>query len=168
MLFLENPSDNFTAWAGEPIGGIVYPRSIEALWSAQELADLGLYLPIDPGVPDGKIATGFSVARVDGVVTFVYTLEDAPPPPFTDLSRPAFIFMMGKLGITKQQVYDLIDAMPEATQEEADAKALARIVFDEQQTFARDNALLATLTAAAGLTSEQVDDAWRIGEGLSW
>lgn len=93
---------------------------------------------------------------------------ELPPAPFRDLSRPAFLFMMGKLGITKQHVYDLIDAMPDGTSEEADAKALARIVFDEQQTFKRDNALLAALSGAAGLTSEQVDDAWRIGEGLSW
>ena len=71
--------------------------------------------------------------------------------------------MMGKLGIDKATVYGLIDQMPYG-----DEKTLARIVFDEQQSFARDNALLATLTAAAGLTTQQVDDAWRIGESLTW
>lgn len=163
MLYREITPNTFAPWSGGAISEVVYPLAIETLWSAQELADIGLYVPVDPGVPEGKIATGFTVERVDGVVSKVYALEDAPPEPFGDLSRPAFIFMMGKLGITKQNVYDLIDQMPDG-----DEKALARIVFDDQQTFKRDNALLATLTAAAGLTSEQVDDAWRIGEGLSW
>lgn len=163
MLYHEITPETFLPWSGAPINEVVYPLAIETLWSAEELADIGLYAPRDTGVPDGKVATGFTVERVDGVVTKVYALEDAPPEPFGDLSRPAFIFMMGKLGITKQNVYDLIDQMPDG-----DEKTLARIVFDEQQSFARDNALLATLTAAAGLTTQQVDDAWRTGESLTW
>ena len=168
MLYLETSENTFTPWRGEPLNDVIYPLSIETLWSPEDLAAEGLYIPVEPEVPAGKIVVSFTVERVEGVVTKVYTLEDEPPEPFRDLSRPAFLFMMGKLGITKQHVYDLIDAMPVGTSEEADAKALARIVFDEQQTFKRDNALLAALSGAAGLTSEQVDDAWRIGEGLSW
>lgn len=163
MLYLENPPNTFTAWHGEPLNDVIYPLAIEALWTPEDLAAEGLYIPVEPEVPEGKIVVSFTVERVEDVVTKVYVLEDEPPAPFRDLSRPAFLFMMGKLGITKETVYGLIDQMPDG-----DEKTLARIVFDEQQTFKRDNALLATLTAAAGLTSEQVDDAWRIGEGLSW
>lgn len=163
MLYLESGDGAFTAWTGLPVADVMYPLSIEGLWSDEELAAIGLFKPVDPGVPEGKVAISFTVERVEGVVTKVYVLDDAPPPPFENLSRPAFLFMMGKLGIDKETVYGLIDQMPDG-----DEKTLARIVFDEQQSFARDNALLATLVAAAGLTTQQVDDAWRIGEGLTW
>lgn len=89
--------------------------------------------------------------------------EAAAAPPLADLSRPAFLFMMGKLGISKQDVYDLIDQMPDG-----DEKTLARIVFDEQQTFRRDNTLLVALANQFGLSEKQIDAAWRIGENLVW
>jgi len=88
----------------------------------------------------------------------------APPPaPFQDLPRPSFLFMMQKIGITETQAEGLISEMPEG-----DTRDLALIVFRNQQTFKRDNSLLNTLTAAAGLTSEQVDTAWRAAEQLTW
>lgn len=92
----------------------------------------------------------------------------APPVPLQTLSRPAFLFMMSKIGVSKQDVYALINAMPEETTEQQDAKTLARLVFDETQFFKRDNALLNTLATAKGLTEEQVDAAWRQGQALKW
>lgn len=86
-----------------------------------------------------------------------------PPSSFKDIPRPSFLFMMSKMGITETQVEGLIGQMPEG-----DARDLALIVFKNQQTFKRDNSLLNTLTAAAGLTSEQVDTAWRAAEQLTW
>jgi hypothetical protein len=122
------------------------------------------------------------VQRNSGVVTGLYAnaqpgyaeewLEDAnaevvvfrnPPAPFRDIPRPSFLFMMSKMGITETQVEGLIGQMPAG-----DARDLALIVFKNQQTFKRDNTLLQTLTAAAGLTSEQVDTAWRAAEQLTW
>ena len=88
---------------------------------------------------------------------------EAPPVPFKDIPRAAFLFMMSKMGITETQVEGLIGQMPAG-----DARDLALIVFKNQQTFKRDNSLLNTLTAAAGLTSEQVDTAWRAAEQLTW
>lgn len=84
-------------------------------------------------------------------------------PGFRDIPRPSFLFMMSKMGITEAQVEGLIGQMPEG-----DARDLALIVFKNQQTFKRNNSLLNTLTAAAGLTSEQVDTAWRAAEQLTW
>jgi hypothetical protein len=82
---------------------------------------------------------------------------------FRDIPRPSFLFMMSKMGITETQVEGLIGQMPAG-----DARDLALIVFKNQQTFKRDNTLLQTLTAAAGVTSEQVDTAWRAAEQLTW
>ena len=90
MLYKEI-SDNFAPWGGEPIDGIKYPMNIEAVWSAQELIAIGLYLPVVPVIPDGKVVTGSSVARVDGVVTYVYTLVDAPPDPTPQEKLDAFL-----------------------------------------------------------------------------
>ena len=89
--------------------------------------------------------------------------EANKPKPFRDIPRPSFLFMMSKMGITEAQVEGLIGQMPAG-----DARDLALIVFKNQQTFKRDNSLLQTLTAAAGLTSEQVDTAWRAAEQLTW
>ena len=109
----------------------------------------------------------------DGPVAFVRnggTIQPyvAPPVPFKSLSRPAFLFMMSKIGVTEQAVEQLIAAMPEGTQAEQDAKALALIVFKNTTTFERTNQLLNTLTAAYGLTSDQVDAAWRAAEQIVW
>jgi hypothetical protein len=95
-----------------------------------------------------------SQAEIDAVLS---------PVVFREIPRPSFLFMMSKMGITETQVEGLIGKMPEG-----DARDLALIVFKNQQTFKRDNALLQTLTAAAGLTSEQVDTAWRAAEQLTW
>ena len=89
--------------------------------------------------------------------------EANKPRPFLDIPRPSFLFMMSKMGITETQVEGLIGQMPAG-----DARDLALIVLKNQQTFKRDNAMLNTLTAAAGLTSEQVDKAWRAAEQLAW
>lgn len=90
MLYRETPQ-GFVGWIGEPIDGIKYPLNIEFLWNPQELADIGLYLPAVPAIPNGKIVTGESVARVNGQVTYVYTLEDAPPPPTPQEKLDAFL-----------------------------------------------------------------------------
>lgn len=87
----------------------------------------------------------------------------APPEPLRDIPRPSFLFMMSKMGITEAQVEGLIGQMTAG-----DARDLALIVFKNQQTFKRDNTLLKTLTAAAGLTDAQVDTAWRAAEQLIW
>lgn len=90
------------------------------------------------------------------------------PPRLRTLSRPAFLFMMNKIGVTEAQVEALIAAMPSGSEAEADAKALALIVFRNQQTFNRDNPLLQSLTAAAGISDATVNAAWKAAESLVW
>ena len=77
MLYLENPADTFTAWSGEPINDVRHPRTIEQVWSDEELATIGLYRPASPDpVPEGKVSISQTVQRVDGVVKVVLTLAD--------------------------------------------------------------------------------------------
>lgn len=82
-VYLETVPGTFAPWAGEALNGIRYPRSISN-WSAEDLAAIGLYVPkpADP-VPEGKVVTGQSIQRVDGVVKWVCELEDAPVPVVT-------------------------------------------------------------------------------------
>jgi len=108
-----------------------------------------------------KEALATATAEID-------VLKNPPAPEFPSLSRPAFLFMAKKLGMTEVAILTLIAAMPEATEEEQDAKDLAEIVFKNQQSFKRTNALLVNLVAASPLTEEQVDTAWRQAESISW
>lgn len=84
MLYRET-HQGFTAWTGEPIGDIRYPYNIEELWTADELATIGLYKPVEPPVPVGQVVTGRTVQRVNGVVTFVYQTSAAPGPTKEDV-----------------------------------------------------------------------------------
>lgn len=76
MLY-KRTGNTFAPWNGEPIGGIQYPTNIESLWTDSQLAVITLYKPIAAdSIPTGKYSTGQSVALVNGVVKYVYTLAD--------------------------------------------------------------------------------------------
>jgi hypothetical protein len=77
-LYLET-SEGFKEWKGEPIDGKRHPLNIESVWKPDELAAIGLYAPVDPGVPPGKVVVGERIARERGQVVKVYQFEDAPP-----------------------------------------------------------------------------------------
>lgn len=87
MLYREHPPGTFARWNGEPINGIAHPRSIEQRWSEAELAAAGLYVPVRPDVPEGKLVVSETVQRVEGVVQFVYELEDQPAPTSEDVNE---------------------------------------------------------------------------------
>lgn len=78
MLYLEGPKDVFTYWTGQPIEGVVHPTSIESLWAKKDLEAVGLYVPVEPPVPEGRTVASFTVERVNDVVAKIYVLEDAP------------------------------------------------------------------------------------------
>ena len=58
--------------------------------------------------------------------------------------------------------------MPGTTQTEVDTRDIALLVYENQQSFERDNALLKSLVAVSPVTSEQIDAAWRMGEQIKW
>ena len=83
-LYLEERG-NFRPWDGrEKIRNVTYQPNIGDLWSADELAAIGLYEPATPPIPVGKVIDSKRVQRVNGIVTYVYTFTDgqtAPPDP---------------------------------------------------------------------------------------
>jgi hypothetical protein len=81
MLYQETATE-FVLWNRMPINGIVHHPSIEQEWSAEELAAIGLYIPVEPEIPEGYHSVSFEVQRIDGVVQFVHTLAaDEPDDP---------------------------------------------------------------------------------------
>lgn len=50
------------SWAGEPIDGVRHPPNIEQLWSAQELAAIGLQVRVPPPPSQVDPATLFASA----------------------------------------------------------------------------------------------------------
>ena len=153
MLYLEHPSDIFTAWRGEPIADIVYPAAIESLWSEQELAAIDLYSPVDSGIPEGKVSTGVTVQRLNGVVTMVYALEDAPPPPLPDLAPWQFRAML-RLSGKEDDLLAFLDNLPEPARTVAKAKLEYTLVFH------RDNDLVLAVQQALGLSDQELDGLW--------
>jgi hypothetical protein len=80
MLFFAD-NDAYTQWIGQAINGVRYPLNIDGLWSDEDLSAIGLLRAVDPGIPDGKNSLSFTAQLVNGVLTVVYDLEDAPVTP---------------------------------------------------------------------------------------
>lgn len=154
-LFFEHEG-GWVEWTGQPINGVRHPSNIESIWNAEDLNAAGLYVPVTPTVPSGQIVTHKVVQRVDGVVTWVYTLESAP---LRDLNRIQFEFMVEKLRLS-DAIDAAIEAMPETTDVEDSAKIMARVLFRSGDRFERTHPLFSVLAPAIGLTEEQIDQAW--------
>lgn len=151
-LYLKT-ADGYVAWLGEPIDGVRHPLSIETTWSEQELEAVGLFVPTpaDP-VPDGKVSTGLTVEDVGGRPAYVHQLQDRALEPLT--ARQLRLGLLA-IGIKPADVAAAIAALPE---EQRDA---AGIEWDYASEYRRDHTLIATLGASFGLSTEQIDAAWR-------
>lgn len=165
MLYKET-QEGFAPWnPAEPIGDVRYPPNIGQLWSAAELAALGLYAPApaDP-TPEGKIATGTTVQRVGNVVKFVNTLADAPVPTPADTPLTMRQLRLGLLligGFSASFIQDAINAIPDATQ-----RGVAQIWYDESATVEWGHPMTQQLIAGAGLTTEQAAAMWTQAKDL--
>lgn len=168
-LFLET-ADGFAAWDGsQRINGIAYQPNIGALWSADELAAVGLYSPAVPSVPTGKVVTSSRVARVDGVVTYVYTLEDAPgsvDAMFPPLQPWQFWSIIELSGVGEQALYDAIDLINDA---EFKVKAKRKLANPPGGVFTRSDPLFSNsfLMMQLSLTKEAIDALWTQGLALT-
>ena len=77
-------TDTLLPWnIKDRLGGILYPRNIEKVWTTAELAEIGLVKMIPMPLPDGWRRTGPSEYFIDG--TEVYPTELIPPPTQAEL-----------------------------------------------------------------------------------
>lgn len=156
MLYKETP-DGFVLWTGEPIDGVRHPMNIEDLWTPQELADVGLYVPVETAVPEGKIAVSTGVYRVNGVVQYVHTLEDAPPPNPADYPLSDRQLRLGLIlaGFNLATIQAAIDAIPDAMQ-----RAIAQVWWDRSIQTHWEHPMTQTLIGLVGLTQQQAAAMW--------
>jgi hypothetical protein len=163
MLYIETQA-GFSPWSGAPIGGVVYPLAIEQHWTTQELAAFNLYKPQDADpIPPGKRAVSTAVQRVGGVVKFVHTLEDVPPPAPSDQPLTKRQLRLGLLqnNILPSAIRAQLEAIPDPIQRE-----VALTWFDFTDMIEWDHPQTQALMSAVGFTPEQAahmwTEAWRI------
>ena len=66
-------------------------------------------------------------------------------------------------GVTREQIRQKIEALPEETQKQQTAKELARIDFDEALEFYRGNTLINLIGEQLGYTPQQLDTLFKTG-----
>jgi hypothetical protein len=130
--------DTQEIWRGQAINNVAHPRNIEQLWTADQLAAIGLEVvpPPEPVPPSTDPA-------------------DYPLEPFQ------FYAMLDILGKTAQ-VEAAIDGIQDTTQ-----RAVAKAKFKHSTRFHRDNELFAMLAPAVGLTDAEIDAAWMAAKDIS-
>lgn len=163
-LYLDT-AGSFTQWLGEPLDSIRYPMNIEQLWTAEELAAINLYIPAQPGIPADKTVASTKVERIDGVVTYVYTLEDkqlAEDELHPPLEPWKFWAALALNGISKEQIVAAIDSIddPEAVTFKVMAKA--KLDHPPGGLFYRSDPLFhnAFLQMQLHMTGEEIDAVW--------
>lgn len=126
-----------------------------------EYAGIG-YWPIQPAEPTPvyKVAVSRAPAFVEGVLTWVEVLEDAPPPPFPTLKRKELRSALVSIGIFAGDVTAKISEIADPT-----AREFALIDWEDTQDYQRDHPLVDTLAAGFALPTEQVDTLWRWAAG---
>lgn len=96
--YLETP-EGFVPWNGEPIDGVIHPRSIETLWSSEELEAIGLFNPEDLyEVPEGYRVVSRTLTRVNGEVVWAYVVEPIPARTPADIDLTARQLRLGLIG----------------------------------------------------------------------
>lgn len=159
MLFYQL-NGAYAEWKGEQVSGIRHPANVESLWTEQALNAAGLFKAVEPEIPDGKVVTGRTAELVNGVLTVVYQLADAPLPPidtrFPPLEAWKFWAIIDIAGLTTA-LNGAIDAIPDAA-----VKAVAKAKLQKTTKYFRSDALFsnAFLLSQLGMTSTQIDALW--------
>ena len=157
MLYRQTP-EGYVPWTGGIIGGVVHPPIIESLWTADQLATIGLYVPAAAdAVPEGKRVVSTDVRRVNSVVKFVHTLEDIPAPHPSDLGLTKRQLRLGLLqaGILPSAIRATLDGIQDPIQRET-----AVTWFEYTDLIHWDHPQTQAMMALAGFTEEQASAMW--------
>lgn len=143
---------------------------IDAVWPAWAMVDPDTMrvtnVEFDPSrlVPDNKIVLGVDAPHTELSVGMIYdggTLLPAPPPPLPAITARQFRLGLLDAGITPVAIDNAINNMTDEL-----ARARAQIEWEYATSFVRTHPLVATLSAALGLTPEQVDTMWAAAVNL--
>lgn len=163
-LYLETVNGDFIPWTGAPINGVRHPPSIEHAWTAEALAEIDLYSPVETAVPSGKMVTSTTVQRVSGVVKYIYTYADIPTPdpsefPLTDRQLRLGLIMNG---ISLEVIDAAINSIADPTQ-----RAVAKVWWDRSISIEWNHVMTQTLIELVGITQEQAAAMWIAARNIS-
>lgn len=168
--------DTLQPWNGERLSGIAYPANIEQLWTADELAAIGLAVPQPFTAPAGFHATGSPrYALDDGQVKTVYDTEpDVALVPET-LTRWQFFTVAAMQAIISQD--DALAAVQTGTLPKPFADFIATLPAEQQfparmllagtSEFNRHHPFVEAFLTAKGMTDVQADAIWIEGAALT-
>lgn len=92
--------------------------------------------------------------------------EVLPASPLTkSLDRIQFEFMVNKLGLTIGQIEAAVDSVPTLSDDE---KTLAKVLVRSGTKFVRDHPFMQLVPPLAGVTEQQLDEAWAAGTEVTW
>lgn len=86
-------------------------------------------------------------------------------PMMRDLNRIQFEFMVEKLGLGPA-IDAAIAAMPGGSEDQENAKIMAKVLFRSGQRFERSHPLFDALAPAVGKTPREIDAIWRQAASL--
>lgn len=150
-LVIETSPNTFDFFRGQPIDNIVWSPNIENVWTQEELEEKGLYVVFDPGIPAGKTFTDRTVARIDGVVQYVYTLVD---PGLPGLTMRQLRLGLVAAGLGGDYIQTIINSLTEPD------KTVAQIWYEETSFVEYEHTMTQTLLALTGIPTEQIEAMW--------
>lgn len=133
-------------------------------------------LPLDTDLED-YVLNQYSrmpdfVAHVQQQLAFEFALSQATEEevlPASPLSKPLdriqFEFMVNKLGLTIAQIEAAVDSVPNLSEDE---KTLAKVLVRSGTKFVRSHPFMQLVPPLAGVTEEQLDEAWAAGTEVTW
>lgn len=134
---------------------IQHPASIFTIWTRAQKRAIGIYEVVSDPVPDGKVATAWTLEMAGGYVKRIPTLEDYVEPVPTSVSRA-----QGKLALVGAGLWQgIVDYV--ALIDDPMDRAIAQAALYDTQEWRRSSPFLATAAAALGLTQEQLDGLFR-------
>jgi len=156
MLYHKSES-GLVPWRGEPINGLRHPPNIEDLWSADELAAVGLYKPQESVVADGFRIMNTTVEEVDGEVKFVHELEEIPAPSPIDFPLSDVDLRLGLIaaGHSIESIEAIIKAIPDQA-----ARETAWTFWDRSTLIHWEHPMTQQLLGVAGFTEAEAAAMW--------
>ena len=140
--------------------GVQHPAEALTLWSAEELAAIGVHAFEEIAARDGQIIVSRGVAIEDGLPVRNLETADAPAPTapvevaMHKVHKAALLTPWGENGPTnlKAAIEAAFEQLP------SPSNVLARIEWDKAPNLVRDGATTAAVVAILGMTETQRDE----------
>lgn len=133
------------------VGEVQHPANVLDIWTADELASIGVYQIVEPQVPTGHRVIETSLAFVDGSVVRQAVTEPFTPPP--EPVPQAVSAARAKITLFEDGLYDTVEAICTAH-----PYFPVRIWWASATEWQRHHPYILAIGAELGLTEEDLDD----------